>query len=68
MGSVIHALMGVRSVTAEVREAGREEEAEYVPVQPEAEGSVRQALTVVMSVVRLLTEPSWAGIEVAALK
>ena len=51
-------MMGVRSVTAEVREAGREEEAEYVPVQPEAEGSVRHALMGVRSEV---AEASEAG-------
>ena len=37
-------------------------------LHPEAEGSVRQAFTVVMSLVRLETEPSCAGMEEAALK
>ena len=68
VGSVMQALMGVRSVAAEVTEAGRLEAAEYVPVQAEAAGSVRHALTVVTSDVRLETEPSWAGMEAAALK
>ena len=36
--------------------AGRVEEAEYVVLQPEAEGSVRQAFTVVMSLVRVTVE------------
>ena len=39
-----------------------------VPVHAEAEGSVRHALTVVMSLVRVDTEPSWAGMEEAVLK
>ena len=39
-----------------------------MPVQAEAEGSVRHALTVVMSLVRVETEPNCAGMEVAALK
>ena len=68
VGSVMQALMGVRSVAAEVTEAGRLEAVEYVPVQAEAAGSVRHALTVVTSDVRLETEPSWAGMEAAALK
>ena len=37
-------------------------------MQAEAEGSVRHALTVVMSLVRVETEPNCAGMEVAALK
>ena len=67
-GSVRQALIGLRSEVTEATEAGRGEAAEYVPVQAEEEGSVRHALTVVMSPVRLDTEPSWAGIEAAALK
>ena len=50
-GSVRHALMGVRSVAAEVTDAGRVEDAEEVPVQAEADGSVRHALMGVRSVV-----------------
>ena len=34
--------------------AGRVEEEEYVPVQPEVPGSVRHAFTVVMSLVRVV--------------
>ena len=37
-------------------------------MQAEAEGSVRHALTVVMSLLRVETEPNWAGMEEAALK
>ena len=39
-GSVRQALTVVMSEIVEVNEAGRVEDAEYVPVQPEAEGSV----------------------------
>ena len=55
-GSVRHALMGVRSVVAEVSEAGRVEDAEYVPVQPELVGSVRQAFIGTRSVVAEVRE------------
>ena len=67
-GSVRQALIGLRSEVTEATEAGRVEAAEYVPVQAEEEGSVRHALTVVMSLVRVDTEPSWAGMEEAVLK
>ena len=46
----------VMSEIVEVNEAGRVEDAEYVPVQPEAVGSVRHALIGVRSEVAEVSE------------
>ena len=62
-GSVRQALIGVRSEVAEVTEAGRVEEAEYVPVHAEAVGSVMQPLSAVTSVLRVDTEDVIPGME-----
>ena len=61
VGSVMHPLSAVTW-------DGMEDDPLYVPVHPVAEGSVRHALTVVMSLVRVETEPNCAGMEEAALK
>ena len=56
------------SVDKDVTTAGRVVAAEYVPVQPEDDGSVKHDLTVVMSVDNVDTDAIFTGIEVLELK
>ena len=56
------------SVDKDVTTAGRVVAAEYVPVQPEDDGSVKHDLTVVMSVDNVDTDAILTGMELLELK